>query len=255
MNSLVRIQVVTEFQKTISPAGDEIAYATYAGTGDCIVFLGGFMSDMTGSKASALHEMCEKHNRNFLRFDYRGHGASGGKFTELSISDWLDDALFMIDNFTTGAIVLVGSSMGGWLALLVAMRRPERVKALVGIAAAPDFTADLINEIMSDEQKAALHTDGKIELPAEFGNPYIISKRLIEGAYPHLIMSYEEWPIEVPVRLLHGMKDAQIKWTTALRISEKLSSKDVQVYFDKEGDHRFSAPQNIELLCSVVISL
>ena len=217
-----------------------------------MVFLGGFMSDMTGEKAEALHKCAAGEGAGFVRFDYRGHGASGGRFEDAALGDWMADAKHVIDNLTEGNLILVGSSMGGWIGLHLCMQLHERVKGFMGIACAADFTHERLLLGMTEEQRKTMEQEGLVEIPAEFGKPYLITKRLIDEAARHLMLSYEEIPIECPVTLLHGMKDRQVPWTTSLRIAEKITGTQVRVILDKEGEHRMCEPHNLKMLTKAV---
>jgi len=219
-----------------------------------LIFLGGFMSDMTGTKATALEAYAKAQGRDFLRFDYQGHGASSGDFVEGSIDSWLGDALEVVDRLTEGPQVLIGSSMGGWIALLVARARPQRVHALVGIAAAPDFT-ESIRQSLDPTALATLDSWGFLEQPSTYSDePYRISKRLLEESRDHLLLS---GPIAVdcPLRLLHGMADEDVPWQTALDIAAQVVSRDVEVTLIKSGDHRLSGEADLARLFQVIADL
>lgn len=217
-----------------------------------VVFLCGYASDMTGTKASFLAECCAAGNISFLRFDYRGHGQSSGDFSTCTIGDWFTDALEIFDQLTIGPQILVGSSMGGWMAMLLAMRRPERIRALIGIAAAPDFTEDLMWDKFSAAQRADLQQDGVIydeNAPPHERAP--ITLRLIEEARQHLILRA---PIDIqcPVRLLQGMQDQDVPWDYAPRIAAAVTNPDVRITLIKDGDHRLSREQDLVLLREAV---
>ena len=220
-----------------------------------MVFLGGFNSDMTGSKAEALSAWCGAAGRAFLRFDYSGHGASGGRFVDGTIGRWAADAAAVLDALTEGPQVLVGSSMGGWIALLLAARlRPGRVAGLVGIAAAPDFTARM-EQALSPEARQALARDGVWHRPSAYGDPYPITRALLEDGRGHLLLDDGPIPVPGPVRLLHGQQDPDVPWALSLRIAEAIAGPDVQVVLVKDGDHRLSRPQDLALLCRTLASL
>jgi len=233
------------------PDGLRLAYHHRAGRGPTIVFLPGYMSDMEGSKALALDAWAAGRGRAMLRLDYAGNGASDGRFDAGTLASWRDDVLLLIDALVEGPLLLVGSSMGGWLALLVALVRPERVAGLVGIAAAPDFT----EWGFTDADKALLATEGRIEEPTPYGDdPYVTTLafwqsgqalRLLEG----------EIGIDCPVRLLQGQRDPDVPWETALRIADRLRSSDVQTLLIKDGDHRLSRAGDIALLIDCVSQL
>jgi pimeloyl-ACP methyl ester carboxylesterase len=231
--------------------GHSIAYHMLAGKSPGVVFLGGLMSDMTGTKALALEDHCRAAGRAYLRFDYLGHGASSGDFTDGTIGRWTEDAVAVLDGVTQGPQVLVGSSLGGWLMLRVALARPERVAGLVGIAAAPDFTETMAADLDADEREA-LARDGVVERPSEYSEePYRIARALIEDGRDHLVLNR---PIDIgcPVRLLQGMRDDAVPWQTAPRIAAQLTGDDVVVTLVKDGDHRLSRPADLARLMRVV---
>jgi pimeloyl-ACP methyl ester carboxylesterase len=210
-----------------------------------LVFLGGFMSDMSGGKAQALEVYARARGRAFLRFDYRGHGASSGRFEDGTIGAWVGDALAALDALTEGPQILIGSSMGGWIMLLAALARPQRVAGLVGIAAAPDFTEDLIWARATAAQRQALERDGYIDNPSAYSEtPYRITRRLIEEGRDHLLLA-KPIPLACPVRLIHGMADADVPWQTSLRLAEALESRDVEVTLVKGAGHRLSEPEDL----------
>lgn len=227
--------------------GVPLAYQLTAGREPTVVFLPGFRSDMTGDKATHLARFCEARAQAMLRLDYSGHGVSGGAFEDGCISRWRDDALLLIDRLTTGKLVLVGSSMGGWIALLAARARAERVAALIGIAAAPDFTERLMWQAMSPAERETLLRDGVLHVPSEYGGPYPITRRLIEDGRSNLLL---DGPIafDCPVRLLQGQRDPDVPWETALRIAERVTGVDVRTILVKDGDHRLSRPADLALL-------
>ncbi len=220
-----------------------------------LMFLGGFMSDMTGSKALALEAFARDRGQAFVRFDYRGHGASEGKFTDGTIGTWLADALAVLDNLTEGPQVIVGSSMGGWIMLLLALARPQRMAGLVGIAAAPDFTEEIIGPRTTDAFREKMAQDGYILYPSAYSDePYTITNELIEEGRKHLLLK-GPIPITAPVRLLYGMQDNDVPWQMALRLSELLESRDVELSIVKSAGHRFSEPAEIDLLLRTVGAL
>ena len=214
----------------------------------------GFMSDMNGSKALALEQLCHELGHAFLRFDYQGHGKSSGKFTDGTISIWAEDALAALDQLTEGPQVIVGSSMGGWIMLLTALARPERVAGLVGISAAPDFTEDLLPNQLTATQLAEIDEKGEIIISSEFEDPYIITKPLLEDGARHLILR-QEIPLDCPVRLLHGLEDNSVPWETALKIQRMLRSTDVEVTLIKNGDHRLSTEVDLARLKKTVLEI
>jgi hypothetical protein len=230
--------------------GAALAWRRIAGRGPGIVFLGGFRSDMTGTKAEALSAFCAGTGRAFLRFDYSGHGASGGDFEAGSIGRWAADAEAAVEALTEGPQVLVGSSMGGWIALLLARQRPERVAAFVGVAAAPDFTPR-IEAALPPAARAALEREGVWHRTSAYGEPYPITRGLLEDGRRQLVLD-APFPLAVPVRLLQGQRDPDVPWETALRIAGTVTGDDVQVLLVKDGDHRLSRPQDLALLRRVV---
>ena len=231
--------------------GRRCAYRHRTGRGPTLVFLPGYMSDMEGSKVTALDAWAEAEGRAMLRFDYAGCGASGGDFEAQTLEDWRGDVLAMIDEVAEGPVVLVGSSMGGWLMLLAALARPDRVAGLVGIAAAPDFTA----WGFSETAKATLLREGRLVEPSPYGDqPYVTSRAFWEsGETLHVLEA--ELAIDCPARLLHGQQDADVPWQYALEIMAKLRSSDVQAILVKDGDHRLSRESDLALLIGTVQSL
>ena len=216
-----------------------------------LIFLPGYMSDMTGSKATALECWAIQQNRAIVRFDYAGCGASDGTFTDYTLEDWLADVLLIIDLVVRGPVILAGSSMGGWLMLLAAMARPSDVVGLVGIAAAPDFT----HWGFDDTAKMQLHRDGKhVETTPYSDDPYITTLKFWQSGERHLLLD-APIPITCPVRLIHGQDDADVPWNIALRTAAALRSSDVQTILIKQGDHRLSRPHDIDLLCDTVAQL
>ncbi len=216
-----------------------------------LMFLGGFMSDMTGTKAIALQAHAEGRGQAFLRFDYRGHGASSGRFEEGTIGAWAADAIQAFDALTEGPQILIGSSMGGWIALLLALARPERVAGLVGIAAAPDFT-DSMWESFSEEARQAIATEGRWAVASDYSEePYIITRALIDDGRAQRLL---DRPIGLtcPVRLLQGTADTDVPWQTAIRVMECLASADVEVILVKDGDHRLSEEGDLKRLFAVL---
>jgi pimeloyl-ACP methyl ester carboxylesterase len=212
-----------------------------------IVFLGGFRSDMTGTKACWLEDWARERGRAFLRFDYSGHGQSGGAFEDGCIGDWAADAQAAITALTTGPQVLVGSSMGGWIALLLARRMPELMAALVGIAVAPDFTEDRMWDAFDPQQRADLLRDGRLSLPSDYGEPLVITRRLIEDGRDHLVLR-SPLVLPVPVRLLQGAADADVAPEVALRLLDHIDCPDARLTLVKHADHRFSGEAELALL-------
>lgn len=231
-----------------TPQGRRIAYHRTPGHGPGVVFLGGFKSDMEGTKALHLQAWAEATGRPFLRFDYSGHGQSSGDFLEGCIGDWAEDAQAAIATLTEGPQVLVGSSMGGWIALLAARALPDRVAGLVGIAAAPDFTEDSMWAGFSATQRADLAAKGQVELPSDYADqPYVITRRLIEDGRTRLVLR-TPLPLPFPVRLLQGTADSDVPVAVALRLLDHAEGPDIHLTLVKDADHRFSTPDCLALI-------
>lgn len=238
-----------------SANGRKIAFYLTKGAGPMVVFLGGFMSDMQGTKAIDLQDWAEHRRRGFLRFDYSGHGQSSGRFEDGTIGQWAEDAIDVITNLTSGKVILVGSSMGGWISLLVARSLPDRIAGLVGIAAAPDFTEDSMWAGFSGDQKTELDTIGQIELPSDYDDgPYVITKQLIEDGRNHLVLRA---PLDLPfpVRLLQGTDDQDVDQQVALRLLACASGADIRLTLVKGADHRFSTPACLGLIRKAIHSV
>jgi pimeloyl-ACP methyl ester carboxylesterase len=228
--------------------GATIAYHRLTGSGPGVVFLGGYRSDVTGAKALYLEDYCRRRGQAYLRFDYFGHGASSGDAALGTIGRWAEDAIAVLDSLTDGPQVLVGSSMGGWIMLLAALARPSRVHALVGVAAAPDFTEDLVWPRLDPDQQRQLRETSAVTLPSEYdpaGYTYRLS--FLEDGKRHLVMR-RAVALDCPVRLLHGMSDASVPWQTSLALTERLATRDVVVTLIKDGDHRLSREADLERL-------
>jgi pimeloyl-ACP methyl ester carboxylesterase len=236
----------------IKPDGAKIAYHRTPGKAPGIVFLGGFASDMTGTKAVALEAHAKRRGQAFLRFDYQGHGQSSGAFADGTIGLWHSDALAILDAETEGPQILVGSSMGGWMMLLTAARRPDRIAGLVGIAPAPDFTEDLMWPGFSEEIRETLLRDGFYQRPSEYSDePYTITMKLIEDGRNHLLLR-DPLVIDAPVRLLHGMADPDVPYQVSLRIAEHVACPDLRVHLIKHGDHRLSTERDLAILTETI---
>ena len=236
-------------------AAPRIAYRRLAGKSPGVVFCPGFKSDMEGAKAASVADWAKARGRACLRFDYRGHGRSDGHFEDGTIGQWFEDTLAVFDALTDGPQIVVGSSMGGWMGLLLARARPARVAAFVGIAAAPDFTQDLMWDRMPPELRAKLARDGIIEQASEYGDhPYTITHKLIEDGRKHLLLR-EPLAYAGRVRLLQGLLDKDVPWQWSLKIAEAVTTPDVQVVIVKDGDHRLSREADIALLLNTLDSL
>ena len=226
-------------QTLTTKQGRRIAFHQTPGDGPGVVFLGGLKSDMQGSKAVHLEAWAKRTGRAFLRFDYSGHGESSGAFTDGCIGDWAEDAEAAILTLTEGPQILVGSSMGGWQALLFARKHPDLVAGLVGIAAAPDFTEDGMWDSWSDAQKAEMDQTGQVALPSDYGEPYIITKRMIEDGRQQLVLR-SPLVVNAPVRLLQGTVDEDVDMSVALRLLDHVEGPDIRLELVKGADHRFS---------------
>ena len=231
------------------PGGVRLAYHKTEGTGPTLVFLGGFSSDMTGSKATALEAYAKRTGRAFLRFDYQGHGASSGKFEEGTIGLWAGDALAAVKNLTEGPVILIGSSMGGWMMLLVGLEIKERLAGLVGLAAAPDFTEDLIWSWLSVEDRRTLESEGILQQASEYEDEgtYCITLKLIEEGRKNLLLR-GAIPLTCPLRLIHGDQDKDVPWDVSTKLMQMIDSEDVELTLVKGAGHRLSEPQDIARL-------
>lgn len=237
------------------PDGATIAYHRLPGAPPGIVFLGGYRSDMTGTKAMFLQEYCRQRGRGYVRFDYYGHGASSGDFELGTIGRWREDAISVIDSLTTGPQILVGSSMSGWIMLLAALARPGRVAALVGIAGAPDFTEELLWPRLTPAQRETLMNEDRLVLPSDYDPAgYLYTRALVEDGRRHLLLG-GPIPLDIPVRLLHGMRDESVPWRLSLRLADHLTSRNVAVTLVKDGDHRLSTPADLALLAQTLDAL
>lgn len=228
--------------------GIELAYEYLPGAGQVVVFCPGYASDMSGTKAAALLEICERERLALLRFDYSGHGRSGGAFIDGTIGSWAEDAAFVISQIVPNQdLLIVGSSMGGWIALLLALRFKAHTRGLLLIAPAPDFTEKLVRPGLTPEHLATLEADGVLYQPSEYGSPLPLSRKLLEEGREHLLL---DGPIALggPVRILHGMQDTEVPWKLSLTLAEKLETPDVRLTFVKDGDHRLSRPNDLRLL-------
>ena len=236
-----------------TPQGRRIAYELIPGEGPGIVFLGGFRSDMEGSKALHLREVARREGRGFLRFDYSGHGSSSGRFEDGAIGDWAQDAEAAL-SLTQGPQILVGSSMGGWISLLLSKRMPERIHALVLIAPAPDFTENGFWADMDEPTRARLMDDGHVLMPSEYEEPYTITRRLIEEGRENLVMR-EPLPLPFPVRILQGTADTAVPADWAVRLLDHADSADARLLLVKDADHRFSEPRELALIEETIAAL
>jgi len=244
----------TEPQYFDAPHGTRIGFFKTPGKTPTVVFMGGLMSDMSGSKATFLEGFCREKGQAYLRFDYGGHGVSSGRFEDGTIGAWHRDALAAIDNLTEGPLLLVGSSMGGWQVLLAALARKERVKGLIGLAAAPDFTKTLLLDKMDQRHRTELKERGRVLVPSDYEEPYIFTRTLLEEGNDHLLL---EKPIDLdmPICLIHGMQDADVPFQVSLDILDALKGKDAELMLVKEGLHSLSGEADLKRLGNVLENL
>jgi pimeloyl-ACP methyl ester carboxylesterase len=230
--------------------GDDhyLAYRHIPGDSPGILFCPGFHSDMQGNKAIALEDYCRKNGRQFTSFDYFGHGQSSGAIEEGTVGRWREDTLAILDGVTQGPQVIVGSSMGGWMMLLVALERPDRITALLGIASAPDMTGEH-QKRLDQEQLRSLAEHGWYDLPNEYDDrkPYRIRQEFLDEAESHFLLR-APIPITVPVRLVHGLQDTDVPWERSMTLARRLQSEDVFLHLLKSGDHRLSTPGDLKFL-------
>lgn len=235
-----------------SKAGHKIAYRQQKGEGPGVLFLCGFRSDMESTKATTLAEWCGKENIAYTRFDYFGHGKSGGEFIDFTLSRAFEDAIEILEQVATGPQIVVGSSMGGWIGLLSAQERKRQVLGFVGVAAAPDFTERMMLKKMTPEQREEIKNEGVIYVHSDyFNNDYPITLRLIEDGRKHLLLDHPI-PLDLPIHLLQGQQDEDVPWELALAIAGKVTSDDVKLTLVKDGDHRLNRPQDLQLLLDAV---
>lgn len=231
--------------------GVKLAFHHKPGHAPGVIFCTGFRSDMTGCKAVSLDSFCQDRGQQYTRFDYRGHGQSGGVFADSTVGDWLKDALTILDSVTTGPQIVVGSSMGGWIAFLLARARPNRIAAIITIAPAVDMTRRTLANLPDDASRQ-LRENGVWIRPSKY-EPlgYPITEKLLEEGASHNLLN-DAITFEGPVRILHGMQDDAVPWSLSLEISDALVSKDVAITFVKDGDHRMSTPADIKRLLNLV---
>ncbi|KQN25885.1 alpha/beta hydrolase [Sphingomonas sp. Leaf33] len=225
-----------------------LAYHHTPGRGPTLMFLPGYASDMTGTKALAIEAWAKAHGRACVRFDYSGCGASPGTFEDGTLELWRDDALAVLDHLIDGPVTLVGSSMGGWIMLLVALARPDRIASIVGVAAAPDFTS----WGFSDDEKSTLARTGRLEQPSPYSDRPTVTTRAFWQSGESLRVMWPNIPIDCPVRLIHGQRDEDVPWELSLQLARTIRSADVQTILVKDGDHRLSRDADIGTLLSTI---
>lgn len=241
-----------EFIKSTN--GYDLAFVHTNGKKPTVIFLPGFMSDMTGTKATFLEECCRARGMDYVRFDYGGHGQSGSVFRDGTISAWAQDALDIIDRVAGGDVILAGSSMGGWIAMLCALKRRDRVRGIIGMAAAPDFTT-WIERDLTDQNRADLTRQGYFEEPSPTpGEPYVFTRAFLEDGRKNAILG-GVIDLDIPVRLIQGLADAEVPAATATALQNALKTRDCQVFMVPDGDHRLSRPEDLSLLERVMVEL
>ena len=232
-----------------TPDNYQIAYHHLAGSLPTIIFLPGFFSNMQGTKATFFEEQCRKRGQAYVRFDYRGHGASDGRFEDGTITDWLTDVLLVVDRVAEKPVLAVGSSMGGWLAVLTALKRPKQIRGLVGIASSPDFTKSIYEERLNDEQRDLMDRQGYIISPSEYREePIKITKKLLDSGNQHLLLNRDSLDLDIPVCLVHGRMDEDVPWQKSRQLYEKIREDHCDLILVPDGEHRLSRSQDLELL-------
>jgi pimeloyl-ACP methyl ester carboxylesterase len=227
----------------------KIAYKSLKGRGPGIIFIHGLNSDMNGAKALTVERYARKNNLNFIRFDCRGHGRSEGKFEEFTISDWKKDLLDIIDNIAKGPQILIGSSMGGWLMMLAAKARPQRIKGMIGLAAAPDFGKDLYNNL-NKKNKREITSKG-ITKYTSYGFSYYLTKKFFIEAEKNRILK-KPLHFTKPLVLIHGLKDNVVKEDVPRKILKKITGKNVNIIYLKESDHRLSSDTDLKVIINSI---
>ncbi len=229
--------------------GTRIAFSRDPGNQPTFVFLPGFGSDMTGDKATHLAEHAKWRGLATLRLDYSGHGASEGAFEAGTIGQWCRDVLAVIDRTSEGPLIVAGSSMGGWIALLAALARPARVAGLLLIAPAPDFSEWGLWANFSAVQRETMAREGEVRMPTPWNEELRITRALIEDGRQHMLLG-GEIPVGCPVRIVHGQADEQVPWEVSLKVAERIPGPDVRVTLVKDGGHRLSRPRDLAELCA-----
>ncbi len=238
----------------LTEQAEKIAYKMTKGKGPAIIWCGGLKSDMEGGKATHLHDWALRNQRSYIRFDYYGHGISSGRFRDGTISRWGEDVVTVMDELTRGDVILIGSSMGGWSSMLAARARPDRVKALVLIAPAPDFTEKLMWANWPEDVRRKIMEDGIYYEPSDYGEPYEYSRALIENGRQNLLLD-SPYVFEGPVRILQGEADPVVPWEYAKQVIDVVTSKDVTFTLVKHGDHSLSAPEDLARLSATLETL
>ena len=227
----------------------KIAYKSLKGRGLGIIFIHGLNSDMNGAKAITVEKYARKNNLNFIRFDCRGHGKSEGKFEEFTMSDWRKDLLDIIDHVARGPQILIGSSMGGWLMMLAAKARPQRIKGMIGLAAAPDFGKDLYNNL-NKKNKREITSKG-ITKYTSYGFSYYLTKKFFIEAEKNRILKKSLY-FTKPLVLIHGLKDNVVQEDVPRKILKKITGKNVNIIYLKESDHRLSSDTDLKVIINSI---
>lgn len=255
-----QISPASDVQKLARPGRPGLAYVYTESAGEgkklpLLVFCGGYRSDMNGTKALYLEQKCRERGQAFLRFDYSGHGQSEGEFLDCTMGQWKQDALDMINHIApSGPAVIAGSSMGGWIALLVALSWKGTLGGVIGIAAAPDFTEEIYSRL-TPAQRGQLNDTGVVTAENDYSDePYRFTKKLYDEAKQHLLLDRERH-IDCPVTLIQGMLDKDVPWETAVKIQKIFSQGEVDVVFVEDGGHRLSRPEDLEIIDREVRSI
>ncbi len=220
-----------------------------------ILFLGGYRSDMNGTKATWLEQRAQARGQGYVRFDYSGHGSSEGKFEDGTIGQWKEDAIAILDHISPRRVLLVGSSMGGWIAFLAALARSDLIHGLIGIAAAPDFTDDLYENRLNSTQKEQLEQDGRVLVPNDYSDePYIFTKHFYEEARENFVLN-QKMRLNFPVHLIQGRQDKDVPWQTTDKIKKIFDGSNIDVTFIEDGGHSLSRPEDLELIDQVIKKL
>lgn len=236
-----------------TPDGLTIAAEKLEGDSPMVIFMPGFFSNMHGTKATFLAQKCKERGQSYIRFDYRGHGQSDGKFEDGTFTDWLNDTLLVLDELTEAPVTAVGSSMGGWIALLAALKRPQKIRRLIGIATSPDFTEDIWHRRMSAEQRELMDRQGFIQQPSDYrDDPVIITKKLLDSGKEHLLLNQSSINLDIPVILIHGKKDADVLWQKSQQLHQLIGKEKCELILVEDGEHRMSREEDLRLIEKVV---
>jgi pimeloyl-ACP methyl ester carboxylesterase len=232
-----------------SPDGFNIAYSAFKGSSPTVMFFPGFFSNMEGTKATFLEQQCRERGQAYVRFDYRGHGKSDGRFEDGTFSERLADTLLVLDEAAQAPVLAVGSSMGGFVALHCALARPDKIAGMIGIATSPDFTESIYRERMTEQQRQIIRALGYLETPSEYQDePVKITHKLIEDGKKHLLMNRDRIVLDIPVCLIHGKKDTDVPWQKSAALQEKIGHDQCELILIPDGEHRLSRPQDLELI-------